>query len=595
MQIQSFAALLKDFRLASGLTQEALAERAGVSTRTVSDLERGLYQAPHRDTVERLVEALRLRSDDRAALEAAISRSRGPASGAPSVSSTNGGYQSSLPTGVLTLLMTEIDGSSHYWEHHADGMRAALSRYDEILMEGVVGRGGALITQVGPGDGRLGVFRLASDAVAAAVEVQRRLTAEQWPVDVPLRARLALYAGEADLRDGTYYGNAISRCTRLRALAAAGQSLMSESVWSLVRATLPAGTTVRDLAEHQLSDHGRPERLIELVPPGVPAEFPPLRSSSLLGHYETVVRALLDGRVVLFVGDGINLTGRPTGKAWRRGQSNDLPAANELAAALAEGFGYSTPAPAELPRVAQYVSTLVGSGPLYEALHTLLDADYRPTPAHRFLAGLPAALTRRGAVARAPLIVTTSLDQGIERAFAEAGEVLDVVAYVADGEQRGRFVHRSPDGRSRTIDKPNKYLGLSDSRAILLKVHGAVDRGNPDQDSFVVTEDHFLDYMTGGEISGLVPVTIAARFRRSHFLFLGYGLRDWNLRVILRRLWGEQRLTYKSWSVHSTSPEPIELGLWRERGVDVLDVDLPHYLAGLEERLHALPLAEDVV
>jgi hypothetical protein len=297
--------------------------------------------------------------------------------------------------------------------------------------------------------------------------------------------------------------------------------------------------------------------------------------------------------VVLFTGDGINLPGRQTAGTWRPGQTGNLPAAHDLALALAEGFGFSARAPNELTRVAQYVSTLVGSGPLYEALHALLDADYLPTPAHQFLASLPAALAKRGPLVRAPLIVTTSYDQGLEWAFTQAGEPFDVVAYVADGEQRGRVVHRSPGGPARVIDKPNKYLGLSDKRTILLKVHGAVDRGNPDQDSFVVTEDHFLDYMTGGDISSLVPVTIAARFRRSHFLFLGYDLHDWNLRVILRRLWGEQRLTYKSWSVQTTTPEPIERGLWRERGVDILDVDLATYLAGLEERLIALPLADE--
>ena len=207
---------------------------------------------------------------------------------------------------------------------------------------------------------------------------------------------------------------------------------------------------------------------------------------------------------------------------------------------------------------------------------------------------MPVALASRGQLVRAPVIVTTSYDQGFERAFAEANQPLDVVAYVSDGEHRGHFVHHSPDGRSRVIDKPNKYLGLSDSRTILLKVHGAVVRGNPDDDSFVVTEDHFLDYLTGGDLATLVPVTVAARLRRSHFLFLGYTLRDWSQRVILRRVWGEQRLTYKSWSVHATFAEPIECGLWRERGVDVVDVHLDEYLTGLTEHLAALPVAYSV-
>jgi hypothetical protein len=88
-------------------------------------------------------------------------------------------------------------------------------------------------------------------------------------------------------------------------------------------------------------------------------------------------------------------------------------------------------------------------------------------------------------------------------------------------------------------------------------------------------------------MSNLIPVTIAARLRRAHFLFLAYDLRTWNLRVILRRLWGEQQLSYKSWAVHPFAPDPMERGLWRDRGIDVLEVQLEDYLRGLRERLQA--------
>src|SRR5205823_10103808 len=121
----------------------------------------------------------------------------------------------------------------------------------------------------------------------------------------------------------------------------------------------------------------------------------------------------------------------------------------------------------------------------------------------------------------------------------------------------------------------------------ILKVHGAVDHVNAEMDSFVVTEDDFLDYLVGADISLMVPVTVAARLRRSHFLFLGYGLRDWNMRVILRRIWGEQRLSYKSWAVYPLPPDPIENSLWRDRGVDVVDVALDQYVSGLHDRLES--------
>jgi class 3 adenylate cyclase len=583
-QSQSFAVLLKDYRVAAALTQEGLAERAGVSTRTVSDLERGLYQAPHRDTVARLVEALELTPQQQANLEAAISRYRGPLT--QPVQPEPAATAARLPTGMLTLLLIEIDGAARVAAHYPTQLRPAVAEYDRIARSCFSKRNGVLVNQPGAAEGRLGVFQLASEAVAAAAELQQTLHAQPWSAGLPLRVRLALYTGETDLREGVYYGNAVSRCTSLRAMAAGGQSLMSESVWALTRAALPPDVEVRDLGEHQLSEHGRPERIVELIPAGVPSDFPPL-GASMVGHYDTVLRGLQEGRVVLFAGDGINLTGRTTTGAWRPRESSDLPASTELASALAASFGYTAPAPAELTRVAQYIATLVGSGPLYDVLHEMLDADYRPTAVHEFMAQLPAALAQRGPVARAPLIVTTSYDQGLEIAFAKAGEPVDVVTYISDGHGQGRFVHRLPDGRIRPIEKPNKYLGLPDSRTTIVKVHGAVDRVNPDQDSFVITEDHFLDFMTGGDIANLVPVTIAARFRRSHFLFLGYSLRDWNLRVILHRMWGEQRPTYKSWSIHASRPEAMEHGLWRERGVDVLDLGLAEYIAGLQERLLA--------
>jgi hypothetical protein len=84
-----------------------------------------------------------------------------------------------------------------------------------------------------------------------------------------------------------------------------------------------------------------------------------------------------------------------------------------------------------------------------------------------------------------------------------------------------------------------------------------------------------------------VPVTLAAKLKKSHFLFLGYSLRDWNLRVILHRIWGEQKLTYKSWAIQ-LNPEPIERKFWNKREVDIFDVRLEEYVAALHERLQAL-------
>jgi hypothetical protein len=306
-------------------------------------------------------------------------------------------------------------------------------------------------------------------------------------------------------------------------------------------------------------------------------------------HYKMVIKAIVDGRVVPFLGAGVNLCGRPVGTAWQRGQY--LPSGGELSSYLAENFGYPASDMYDLVRVSQYIVVLTGSGPLYEELHSLLDADYLPTPLHQFFATLPAALREKGYPSPYQLIVTSNYDDLAERAFHAAGEPFDLVSYVAEREQRGKFVHWPPDGEAHLIEKPNEYHGLSlDQRPVILKIHGTADRANPERDSYVITEDHYIDYLTRTDLSNLVPVTLAAKLRRSHFLFLGYSLRDWNLRVILHRIWGEQKLTYKSRAIQ-LAPQPIDQEFWRKRAVDILNVPLEDYVAVLNERVQALPHA----
>ena len=307
------------------------------------------------------------------------------------------------------------------------------------------------------------------------------------------------------------------------------------------------------------------------------------------GHYRMVVKAISDGKVVPFLGAGGNLCGRPAGIAWRQGQY--LPSGQELAAHLSENFGYPINEVLDLTRVSQYVTVMTGSGPLYEELHALFDADYPPNPLHQLLATLPALQRARGYARPYQIIVMTNYDDVLERAFRAAGEAFDLVTYVAEGEQRGKFWHWPPGGEARLVERPNEYLGLApDQRTTILKIHGAVDRANPERDSFVITEDHYIDYLTRADISSLLPATLTARLKRSHFLFLGYSLRDWNLRVILHRIWGEQKLTYKSWAIQK-DPQVVDQQFWRKRDVDILDIRLEDYVAALSERLLAFPHA----
>ena len=311
-------------------------------------------------------------------------------------------------------------------------------------------------------------------------------------------------------------------------------------------------------------------------------------------HYRMLAKKILAGAVVPFLGAGVNLCGRPESARFMPGQY--LPSGAELAEYLAKRVDYPYPDTTNLLRVSQYLDVMEGAAPLYEVLHKVFDADYAPTSPHRLLASLPALIRARPAKTTFfPLIVTTNYDDALERAFAEAGEPYDLVTYLADGPERGRFLHSSPDGTLRVITVPNTYSELRfDERPVIAKIHGAVGREPEDRESFVITENHYIDYLSNTDIAKLIPIAMATRMRKSHFLFLGYSLKDWNLRVILNRLWGDAVLGYNSWAVQP-QPDPIEERSWSRRNVWLLDIRLESYVdclrAALEEASATTPSA----
>jgi DNA-binding SARP family transcriptional activator/class 3 adenylate cyclase len=307
--------------------------------------------------------------------------------------------------------------------------------------------------------------------------------------------------------------------------------------------------------------------------------------SSVADHLELVANAMLAGRVVAVLGPGAALG---DGGGWRSGAARP-PTAEELAHHLADRFGVVDGG--HLARVSEIAAATQGLGALHDELDAVLRADFEPGVVHRFLAELPGLLRAGGRPQ--PLIVTTELDGTLERAFANAGEPVDVVTYLAAGPHRGRFAHVTPDGAVTVIDEPNAYARLSlDARAVVLRAHGRVDPSpSRSHESFVVSEDDHIDYLLDAEPGAAVPVTLAAKLRRSHVLFLGYGVADWSLRVFLRRIWGADRLGYRSWAVDA-SPDRLTRELWRARDVDVYELTPAEYVAELRERVVALaPLA----
>ena len=183
-----------------------------------------------------------------------------------------------LPDGVVTFLFTDVEGSTRMWERTPDSMMHALEKHDEVIDGVAATHHGVSVKPRGEGDSRFLVFRSAVDGVAGAAEIQSRLAAIEWATPEPLRVRVSLHTGTADLQLGDYYGSAVNRAARLRAIAHGGQTIMSGSTWELVQDQLPAGVTVRDMGEHGLKDLTRPERVFQINVEGLTDAFPPLTS-----------------------------------------------------------------------------------------------------------------------------------------------------------------------------------------------------------------------------------------------------------------------------------------------------------------------------
>jgi len=199
-----------------------------------------------------------------------------------------------LPTGTVTFLFTDIEGSTELWERFPESMSGALARHDGIVRDTIVAHGGHVFKEVG--DGIYGAFASAPRAVAAALAVQRALQLEEWVTNEPLRVRVALHAGEARPREGDYYGRVLNRTARILAAGHGGQILLSQAVERLTSASFPEGVALRDLGERSLKDLTDPERLFQLVADDLPTEFPPLRTLDVRPHNIPAQTSPLIGR-----------------------------------------------------------------------------------------------------------------------------------------------------------------------------------------------------------------------------------------------------------------------------------------------------------
>lgn len=186
------------------------------------------------------------------------------------------------PSGLVTFLFSDIEGSTALLERDERATRAALTRHHEIFEATITAHHGAIFETVG--DAVYAAFERPTDAVAAAIDAHRRLAAEEWgPID-RLAVRIALHTGEVDRRGDHYVGGALFRCARLQALGYGEQTLLSSVTARLVADALPAGARLDDLGTHRLKDLGEPEHVYQLQHPDLRSSFPPPKSLDTHTH-----------------------------------------------------------------------------------------------------------------------------------------------------------------------------------------------------------------------------------------------------------------------------------------------------------------------
>ena len=181
-----------------------------------------------------------------------------------------------LPSGTITFLFTDIEGSTRLWEQHPNEMREARTVHEKVLREEIARHSGHVFKTVG--DGVYAVFDDASSALAAALDAQQRLVATSWELPGGLWVRMALHTGTAQLQEGDYFGPALNRIARILSAGHGGQILVSESTRTLVERDLPQGSSLRDKGLHRLKDLAQPEHIFQLLTPELPDAFPQLRS-----------------------------------------------------------------------------------------------------------------------------------------------------------------------------------------------------------------------------------------------------------------------------------------------------------------------------
>jgi hypothetical protein len=310
--------------------------------------------------------------------------------------------------------------------------------------------------------------------------------------------------------------------------------------------------------------------------------------------YGEIADLLKKGEVVPFLGAGVNFGTRPEPNAkWNEKESTFLPSGVELSRFLADMSNFPAEDEEEITDLAKVSSYFVETSArrrLRERLHTIFDRDFEPANIHSYLADIGRNTPL--------LIVTTNYDDLTERAFNRIGVPFDTVVHPTDRKDvEASVLWWKHNATEPEVVPPNQLFIDLKTTNVIYKMHGTVDRATAKWDSYVITEDDYIDFLSRMTGQTAVPAQFMRHFRTRHFLFLGYGLRDWNLRVVLKNLravlpsaehtsmslMDDEDEELRSWAIQF-KPSDLEMELWSARKVKIYDVDINEFVEKLRAR-----------
>jgi hypothetical protein len=332
----------------------------------------------------------------------------------------------------------------------------------------------------------------------------------------------------------------------------------------------------------------------------------------VIQEYESIKESLIRGELVFFLGAGASLAHALGSQPFQPGSR--LPSSSDLAQYLAqkcefiggriEGICQEPREPGQkelhhcalipavtsrdLPKIAQYLVTRKKDEKfLYAYIRDVfLGQSEQPNAIHTLIANLVAA----GKIPP-PIVFTTNYDLLLEKIYDTTKIKFHVLSYIAASGDRnaGKFRHRAPNGSESVIRARNQLIPFK-GVPVIVKMHGTIHETKSEADSYVITEEDYIRYLSQTSILNQLPPDIVSHIRDSRILFVGYSLSDWNLRVILSRLWEDQRLKTRSWAVRRLSQyeTQFEQDFWEDKNVGTLNRDIDEVVSELRAMMPEL-------